>query len=72
MINYVCVDVHTIAMLKGGEQYTRMREGLAPVWEEINKLIDDKVVKVNGQDIPVQFYLGGDYKVWPDLLTQFS
>ncbi len=55
--------MHTIAVLKGHEQYENMRDGLAPVLDEINSLIETEIVAVKGQTIQLKFMFGGDYKV---------
>lgn len=57
------VGNHTFAVLRGAENYTVMKEGLCPVIEEINSLIERKVVEVGEEIIELKFYLGGDYKV---------
>ena len=41
-----------------------MKEGLAPVWEELNELMSKKSIVIKGEkEIELKFSLGGDYKV---------
>ena len=40
-----------------------MKNGFAPVLQEINVLITEKVITVNGEVYEIDFILGGDYKV---------
>ena len=60
---HYCVGNHTFAILRGAENYTLIKEGLRPIIDEINSLIEQKVVEVDGEIIELKFYLGGDYKV---------
>ena len=56
---------HTIAIIKGKESYQLLQTSCAKIFADVNKLVRDgvHVVEVNGQDIPVEMFLGGDYKV---------
>ena len=54
---------HTIAVIKGHESYGLLKESCRDVFDSVNKLIRDGKICVNGKDIPVEIYLGGDYKV---------
>ena len=40
-----------------------LRDGLDPVFAEINSLIQKSDITVNGAVLKVNFVLGGDYKV---------
>ena len=44
-------DVHTIAVLRGGEKYETLKEGLAPVWEKINCVMKEQTVTVDSNNI---------------------
>ena len=50
-------------MIKGQELYELLQQSCSCLLMEINKLIENKKLIVNGKDIPVAVYLGGDYKV---------
>ena len=57
-------DVHTFAALQGTESYDNLKSGFEPVLKEINTLIADGSVELNGANIQLDIYLGGDYKVY--------
>ncbi|XP_028417141.1 uncharacterized protein LOC114541415 [Dendronephthya gigantea] len=52
----------TIAVVDGKESYETMEESFGVVFQEINKIISNGKIKVDGQDIKTEFFLGGDYK----------
>ena len=54
---------HTIAVIKGQESYELVQESCSSLLRSVNKLLESKKVTFNGKDIPVEIYLGGDYKV---------
>ena len=54
---------YTFAAVKAGEDYLVMKDAFAPVLEEINNLIAASKVLVAGQEVPLQFVFGSDYKV---------
>ena len=39
------------------------RHHVLKIFSDVNKLVRDGVVEVNGQHIRVEMFLGGDYKV---------
>lgn len=55
--------VHTIAAIRGMEEYETLKEGFAPVVREINHLISNPFVEVNGCPVELKLYFSGDYKV---------
>ena len=57
------IGVHTIAVLQGIEKYETLKEGYAPVLQEINSLINDNFIEVLGVRYELNFLFGGDYKV---------
>lgn len=57
------LHLYTFAALSGNEDYKTLKEGFAPVLEEINDLIDNHEVEVNGKVFTFNVILGGDYKV---------
>uniref|UniRef100_A0A1X7V787 Uncharacterized protein n=1 Tax=Amphimedon queenslandica TaxID=400682 RepID=A0A1X7V787_AMPQE len=59
---------HTFAMLSGNEGYKTLKEGFAPVIDDINDLIEKSVIEVNGIDVTLDIIFGGDYKIVVDEL----
>ena len=53
---------HTIAVIKTSD-YGNLRAGLANVTSAVNELIKAGFIMVNGTEVTLEFYLGGDYKV---------
>ena len=54
---------HTIAVVKGKEEYDTLKESLGNVICDVNALIQEGSMMVDGQKVTLDFYLGGDYKV---------
>lgn len=54
---------HTIAIVKGKEDHECLKESLANVINDVNSLVKDRKITVDGKTVPLEFYLGGDYKV---------
>lgn len=54
---------HTIAVVKGKEEYDTLKESLGNVICDVNALIQEGGMMVDGQKVTLDFYLGGDYKV---------
>ena len=40
-----------------------MKNGFAPVLIEINELIENGAIEINGTSVKLNIYFGGDYKV---------
>eukprot|EP00732_Lithocolla_globosa_P001709 Lithocolla_globosa_v1_NODE_915_length_3086_cov_10.832728.p1 type:complete len:893 gc:universal NODE_915_length_3086_cov_10.832728:2856-178(-) len=53
---------HTIAVVKGSESYDLLAQAFQKPFEQINKLIADKNIEVDGKKFELEFFLGGDYK----------
>ena len=53
---------HTIAVVKGKEDYETLQSSFADVFHAINTLIDNKQILVDGKEIDLEFFLWGDYK----------
>lgn len=45
------------------ESYEAIDSALRPVIEEVNKSIREGKVAVDGEQVELEFFLGGDYKV---------
>ena len=50
-------------MLSGNKDYKTLKEGFAPVIDDINDLIKKSVIEINGTDVMLDVIFGGDYKV---------
>lgn len=64
IISIYWIGNHTIAIIKGHESYELLKTSCSTIFEQVNKLVDEKKIEVNGISIPVEVYLGGDYKVY--------
>ena len=50
--------------MSGSECYESLKVGFKDCWDEINKVIHEGEVEINpGHTVPVEIFLGGDYKV---------
>ena len=54
---------HTIAIVKEKEDHAALKSSLANVIRDVNSTIKEGHVTVDGQQVRLEFYLGGDYKV---------
>lgn len=50
-------------MVKGKEDHETLRESLANFIQDVNNLVKDGEINVDGQAVQLEFFLGGDYKV---------
>ena len=55
--------VHPVGILSGKEDYSVLQTAGKDLFQEINELIAAGKINVNGREITLEFYLGGDYKV---------
>ena len=53
---------HTIAVVRGKEDYNTLNESFGDVFKDINSLIAEKKIEVGGRSFNLEFFLGGDYK----------
>ena len=54
---------HTIAVIKGKEDHETLKESLANIIKEVNGLVKDGEITVDGKTVKLEIFLGGDYKV---------
>ena len=54
---------HTIAIIKGKEEYQILKASLANVIRDVNATIKEGHIVVDGQIVNLEFFLGGDQKV---------
>ena len=52
----------TIAILNGKEDYISLKQAFGNIFNEINNLIAEATITVNGKELETEFFLGGDYK----------
>ena len=52
----------TVAIVNGPEKYITLASSFATVINNINSVIKNRKINVDGKDIPVEMFLGGDYK----------
>lgn len=55
--------IHPVAILSGKENYVVLQTAGKELFKDINGLIPTGNINVNGKEIKLEFYLGGDYKV---------
>ena len=48
--------------MKGSENYETLKESFANVFSDINDLNSMIKITINGKEIKLEFFLGGDYK----------
>ena len=49
---------HTIAVVKVSEEHQTLKESLANVIYDVNSLVKEKEIKIDGQTIGLDFFLG--------------
>lgn len=54
---------HTFAVVRGSENYDTIKSSFRDVLRDINRLIERGFILVEGHLVPVEIFLGGDYKV---------
>lgn len=52
----------TIAIVQGSEDFTTITKSFNEVFQEINDAQEEGFIKVEDMNVPVELYLGGDYK----------
>ena len=52
----------TLAIVNGPEKYNTLASSFATVINDINSVVKNGKINVDGKDIPVEMFLGGDYK----------
>ena len=63
MLYYLLTGSHTVAVVKGEESYDLLKNSFSVLFNTINKIIRVGKVTVDGCDIKVEIFLGGDYKL---------
>ena len=53
-----------MAVIKGKESYDTLKVSCSKIFSDVNKLVETGFLKLDdGTEVPVDMYLGGDYKV---------
>lgn len=60
---YLYLGNHVFAVVAGKEDYLTLKIACSEIFKEINDLIEEKKIQVIHQDVNLDFYLSGDYKV---------
>ena len=55
-------DNRTVAIINGPEKYETLKISLSPFFEEVNNLMHKSFISIDGQDVELEFFLGGDFK----------
>ena len=50
-------------MTKGKESYELLQTSCASTFADVNRIVKEGTLDVDGKDVPIEMYLGGDYKV---------
>ena len=58
----VLLGNHTLAVIKGKESYEILKESCADLFKQINNIIKKGLITVDGREVPIDMFLGGDYK----------
>ena len=58
---------HTVAVIKGEESYEAL-ESFKPILDDINNLVQHNKIEIAGKSYSLEFFLGGDYKVYQYIL----
>ncbi|CAB4025926.1 Hypothetical predicted protein [Paramuricea clavata] len=53
---------HTVAVIKGQESYEILKSSCARIFSDVNKIVEEGFIKVNENQVPVDIFLGSDYK----------
>lgn len=62
---------HTVAIIKRKESYELLQTSCATLFADVNRIVKEGVIDVDGKEVPVEMYLGGDHKV-PEPLADYQ
>ena len=60
---YFSQGTHTIAVVNGPESHETLAESFRDVFVEANEIQDRGYITVDGKQVDIELFLGGDYKV---------
>ena len=68
--SYICILTgnHTVGIVSGSEDYDVLKASCKDLFAEINELVDEGEIEVDGHKVPLEFYLSGDYKVRENII----
>ncbi|KAJ7394544.1 hypothetical protein OS493_000359 [Desmophyllum pertusum] len=52
----------TVAIINGPEKYETLKTSLSPFFHEVNQLISKGTLSIDGEEVELEFFLGGDMK----------
>ena len=52
----------TVAIINGPEKYETLKTSLSKFFDEVNQLISTGMLAIDGEDVELEFFLGGDMK----------
>ena len=61
--NFFLPGNHTIAVIKGKESYEIIQSSCSRIFNDVNKIVETGFIRIGENQIPVEIFLGGDYKV---------
>ena len=64
------IRTHTFAVVKAKEDFKVLNTALTEAIKEVNELIESSQIEIGGDTVHLDFYLGGDYKVY--LMTRHA
>ena len=53
---------HTVAVVKGKQNYHTLEKCFQDVFSDINEIVMEKKIDVDGETVDLELFLGGDYK----------
>ena len=53
---------HTVAVVKGKENYHTLKKCVKDAFSDINEIVMEKKIDVDGKTVTLELFLGGDYK----------
>ena len=63
LFHFFLAGTHTIAIIKQNEEHDAWKAYLANVIDDVNSFARDGCIGVDGQEVKLAIYLGGDFEV---------
>jgi hypothetical protein len=54
---------HTVAVIKGKESFETLQSSCSRIFNDVNNIVKTGFIKIGENQVPVEIFLGGDYKV---------
>ena len=58
-------------MIKGGEDYEHLAVGFRDIFNEINTVIANPTITIDGKKCTLEFFLCADYKVLQEIVSMY-